>query len=270
MTLETQQQQGLPPVIANYQQRDRFCVPLMEKPPSMDGRLWEEEWTRAAAFDGMSYGGQLEERRVRTYVGATKTHFYFAILSEMPEGGELAAKTTKHGSNIVFDDAIEVYIVPEPGVEAGFTYQAYANPAGVDGYEVHEHGGASLEDVYGWKGKYRFANGFHDGYWHSIIEVPIANIVQERSATDGEWGISLCRDWKNPWNFSALNGMYTLIDQVVFKFVEEGGAAVQPQAAQRPLHARCGCAALDFQPGTRAIELFGAPFPAAQPDAGIV
>ncbi|MFA6814957.1 MAG: hypothetical protein WCS73_01510 [Lentisphaeria bacterium] len=67
-----------------------FIVPLMGKAPAIDGKFSQEEWKDAAGFDGVSnLQGILEERSVRSYIGATEDAFYFAIISELPEVGEL-------------------------------------------------------------------------------------------------------------------------------------------------------------------------------------
>ena len=217
-----------PRAVADYTFSDEYRVPLMERAPEIDGRVDGEEWKLAAGFDGLSYTGAMEERRARAFVGATRTHLYFAIVTELPPDGKLITEVKAHSDKICWDDAIEVWIDPFPGERSGVEYQMLANSAGCDSYQARARGDVKTEDVYGWKGDYRIANGFHDGYWHCEIEVPVAKLVPGRKATDGRWGINLCRDWKNPWAFASLgNRGYDPGAEIVFTFAADGAAAVR-------------------------------------------
>ncbi len=101
---------ALHPSLAKYTGRDEYIIPLMPSPPQLDGQVREEEWKYAARFDGLSFHGQLEERRAVCYVGATRTHLYLAFVTELPPNGEIQNAVTIHSDKIVWDDAIEVWL----------------------------------------------------------------------------------------------------------------------------------------------------------------
>ncbi len=183
----------------------RFRVPLMARPPRIDGTLAPGEWDLAAGFEGMSWGGKLEERTVRSFVGATATDFYLAIESELPAGdGKLVAGVFKNIPKVVYDDAFEVWIDAAPGQERGRVFQMLGNSLGKAAYQVHVRGGAP--EWPGWHGNYEIRHGLTATRWVTEIRLPVRAISATRKTTDGAWGIALCRDWKQPWMFSSAPG----------------------------------------------------------------
>jgi len=181
-----------------------YRVPLMAKAPAIDGRIDPAEWARAAGFDGFAFRNSVDRRRARAWVGATATHLYLAIRTQLPDEGELAASVKKDTVKVVFDDSVEVWIDPTPGSEHGDMFQMLANSVGSIGYK--HHGRGRIQEKPTWAGHWTVANALHDGHWHCEVAVPIAEIAPGRTATQGAWGINLCRNWKNPWGFSSIGG----------------------------------------------------------------
>jgi len=192
-----------------------YRVPLVPTAPTLDGKIEPNEWRLAAGFDGFAFQNTLERRRVRAWVGATRSHLVFAIQSQLPDEGQLVAQVNKDTVKLVFDDSVEVWIDPTPGSEHGQTFQMLANPLGHKGYKHHGRGNVREEPT--WQGNWKVANGFHGGWWHCEIEVPLAEIAPNRTADQGAWGINLCRNWKNPWAFSSTgSGGYAPSDRFTF------------------------------------------------------
>ena len=196
-----------------------YRVPLMERGPSVDGSIEPAEWASSAAFDGFAMEGTLEPRRIRAHVGATASHLHFALKSQLPAAGEILSAVNVDTVKIVYDDSIEVWIDPTPGSEHGRIFQMLANAVGRQGYNLHVRGNVPAEP--GWRGSWRVANGFRDGYWHCEVEVPIEGIAPGRTADQGAWGINLCRNWKQPWAFSSLGGAAYPPEGVRFVFARE-------------------------------------------------
>ncbi len=192
-----------------------YRVPLMAGPPAVDGEIEPAEWRLAAGFDGLAFKGQLDRRRARAFVGATRTHLYLAIASQLPDDGPLKAQVAKDTVKVVFDDSVEVWIDPTPGSEHGQAFQMLSNPVGKVGYKHHARGRDRERPT--WRGDWQIANGFHDGWWHVEVAVPIAELTANRAADQGAWGINLCRNWKEPWGFSSVGGgAYAPADRFTF------------------------------------------------------
>ncbi len=210
-----------------------FRVPLMKQPPTLDGKIEPDEWAVSAGFDGFHFNGKMQRRRVRGFIGATRTHIYVAILSRLPDEGALLAKMTRDSLKVVYDDAVEVFVNPTPDAEDKADYQFLANWLGKGGYNIHFLGqpGESVS----WRGGWRQAHGFHDGWWHFECAVPLASMKMagNRKTTEGVWAINLCRDWKNPWEWSSLTGGYTQAG-ARFTFTASPAPAVQYAADGDP------------------------------------
>jgi len=206
----------------------------MTKPPKLDGRIDPAEWARSVGFDGFAFRNNLDRRRVRAWVAATSTHLYFAIQSQLPEEGPILARMQKETVKVVYDDSIEVWIDPTPGSQHGQTFQMLANAIGRIGYKHHARG--RVQEKPTWRGNWKVANGFHRGYWHCEVEVPIDNLPQvpnlrevKRTADQGAWGINLCRNWKQPWGFSSTGGgAYAPSDR--FTFATDDALAIRHES----------------------------------------
>ncbi|MGB2820389.1 MAG: glycoside hydrolase domain-containing protein, partial [Phycisphaerae bacterium] len=183
-----------------------FRVPLMKAAPKIDGRVDPDEWAVSAGFEGFGRdGGQLGQRRIKARVGATETHIFIAVRSQLPDKGSLAASVMKDSLKAVFDDAVEVFVNPTPDDAGQVEYQFLVNSLGRGGYNIHTLGGAK-EDA-AWRGGWEQAHGSHDGYWHFECAIPVAGMPMAgkgRKTTDGAWKINLTRDWKGPWQWSSL------------------------------------------------------------------
>ncbi len=201
-----------------------YRLPLLPAAPAVDGAIGEDEWTGALWIDGFAWQGALERRTATGIIGATATHLYLAIRSQLPAEGELTTEVDRDTENLVFDDSIEVWIDPTLGQASGHRLQMLANAAGHRWYKMHAYGG--LPDDPGWRGGWDVACTTHDGVWDCEIGIPIEQIAPGRTATDGVWGINLCRNWKNPWAFSCLSGVeYKPTD--VFSFTTDPAPAIR-------------------------------------------
>lgn len=199
---------------------DAFTVPLMRSAPRIDGRVDEREWALAAGFDGFQFEGMLVQRRIRAYVGATEDALHVAILSQLPDEGELAARVDNDSLKAVFDDSLELYIDPSPDAQQHVVYRLLVNSRGKGGYKVHIFGGA--EEDASWNGNWKQAHAVSDGWWRFECSIPVSsmNMARGRTATEGRWGVNLTRNWKSPWEWSSLSGKY--VDALsVFRFVSD-------------------------------------------------
>lgn len=202
----------------------KYVAPIMEKAPLIDGKFNKGEWNEAMSFDGMQkLDGKLEERMVRTYIGATEDAFYFAIISELPPNKILQTEIKKDNTEkIVFDDACEIFIDPSPDSKNGIKYQIIFNSIGKKTYLFAKRGSASINE---WNGKCIIANTVSNGKWIAEIKLPLSAVDKYRKIDSGHWGISVCRDWKRPWKFSSAPGTFNG-SNVVFQF-ERGTPGIQ-------------------------------------------
>ncbi len=209
-----------------------YIVPLMPAAPTLDGRVDPGEWASAHGFEGMDGLGtgslvwKQGHGRVRAYVGATRDAIHVAVVSKMPDEGELKADIQRD-QNVVGDDSIEVYINPSPNQDNNIDYQFLFNSLGFGYFAAHMIGVVDEDEA--WRGNWQQAHGFHDGWWHAELTIPLKSmraVAPGRTATDGIWGVNLCRTWQNVWTWSSLSGGYMNTTRW-FRFTEEPAPAVQ-------------------------------------------
>lgn len=194
---------------------NEYRIPLMSKPPTLDGKIETAEWADAVRIDGFVWQGNLERRQARCYVGATTTHLFFAIWSQTPAEGTILADVKRDSENLVFDDSVEVWIDPTLGQESGRRFQMLANSLGNRWSKMHVYGNVKEDPA--WRAEWPMANGLHDGAWHCEVAVPVEAVAPGRKVTDGVWGFNLCRNWKQEWAFSSIGGGgYAPSDSFVF------------------------------------------------------
>ncbi len=233
---------------------DEFRVPLLEKAPTIDGKISVDEWPVCAGFEGFQFRGSLQQRRASALVGADEKHIFVAIRSQLPDEGQILANIKKDSLKAVHDDSLEVYVNPTPDAATRVDYQLLMNSLGKGGYNVHLLGGAKEEVA--WKGNWQQAHGFHDGFWHFECAIPVSSMgtAQGRKTTDGVWAVNLTRNWKSPWQWSSLSGGYANTGNR-FTFVKAPAPAVSYRCSSDPfLPGHEGVLAL-FNPSADALSL---------------
>lgn len=239
-------------IVVAHARAAEFVVPLMPSPPVLDGKVGEDEWRVSAGLEGFLFGETLQRRRVRGRVGATESHLHVAILSQLPDQGDLLAKVDRDSLKVVHDDSLEVYVCPTPGAERRVDYQFLVNSLGKGGYNIHQVGGD--DQAVAWKGGWAQAHGFHDGWWHFECSIPLASVAKGRAATEGEWGINLTRNWKNPWEWSSFSGRYAH-GGYRFRFVKAGAPCAAFMWSGDPFLADCTGSLQLTNPGATALPL---------------
>jgi len=216
---------------------NEFIVPLVAKPPVIDGTFHEDEWKGAVGFDGFSLAtgprtGKLEERSGRSYIAATEDAFYVALVTELPQGGgKLVAEVKKDILKVIFDDSWEVSIDPDPASNRSTLFQAMFNSIGHGVYISHPRGGA--EEIPNWNGGYEIKEGFTGDRWVTEIRIPVKNIDPARTTTAGVWGFAVCRNFKQPWSQASAPGNFTG-SSTRFTFVKGPAPVVQVQQIKDP------------------------------------
>ncbi|MBN2451745.1 MAG: hypothetical protein JXR77_15260 [Lentisphaeria bacterium] len=203
-----------------------IVVPLMATAPRLDGKVDAAEWRVSAGFDGLQYNGVLQRRRVRARVGATLDTLFVALASRLPDEGDLVRSVDRDSLKAVHDDSVEIYVNPTPASPDCVEYQFLVNSLGKGACNIHVLGNGRESPA--WKGDWQQAHGFHDGWWHAEFAIPIRSmgtVAVGRTALQGEWRINVTRNWKNPWEWSALGRGYAH-GGPVFRFVASGAPAV--------------------------------------------
>ena len=176
----------------------------MKAVPTVDGIMAADEWAGAMRFDGLVWNGVLERRWAVGYVGATADTLCLALSTQLPAEGELLNTVDNDTLKVVYDDAAEFWVDPTPGSDHGRAYQLLINPRGRRGYQMQVRGNVPAQPD--WQGDWTVVSKLVEGWWNLEVTIPLASLAPGRRATDGAWGINLCRDWKPDWAWSCLAG----------------------------------------------------------------
>lgn len=182
-----------------------LTVPLLSKAPVIDGKLLPDEWTEVVAFSGFSTGDKLQRRLARGFVGADEKTLYVAIQSQLPAAGPLTAEVKRDSLKAVHDDSVEIYVDPTPDAADHVDYQGLFNSLGKGGYNIHKTG--KPVEAEAWSGGWKQAHSLEKGFWTAEFAIPIAAmklVTPGRKTTDGVWLVNLCRNWKQPWEWSSI------------------------------------------------------------------
>jgi hypothetical protein len=190
--------------IAQKKEQATFHAMLFSHSPAMKGDIQSDEWNRAFVFSGFAWDGKLDRRQVQARVGATRDTLYISVISQLPAVGKLTTDIKRDSPKLVFDDSVEVWIDPHPGDERGNTVQLIINSAGRQAWILHPRGGEPENPA--WRGHAQIINKVEAGQWICEIAIPAEVIDPGRKTDQGEWGLNICRNWKQPWAFSSLNG----------------------------------------------------------------
>jgi len=219
-----------------------YIIPLMKNTPTIDGYIDENEWKGAVRFDGFgnNFVGSyclLEPRKAIGFIGATENKIYVSVLSEMPTNFDLIAQQKQNNEKIIYDDAIEIWIDPDPEKENGYIYKMICNSIGAIYYSIYSKS-KDDQQILKWDGKYKVKNGFQNKLWHCEIEIPVDNIDKNRKTPIGKWKINIVRDFKQPCSFASITGEFSGFisnkNENIFEFSKDKGIIVKEKHLKDP------------------------------------
>ena len=186
-------------------------IPLMKEPLDLNGAFRPGYYKRNGIFIKNGFRdfltGKNTNRQSDCYILADKDHLYLAIVYPCPPGG-VVTKVKKHDGQVYLDDSVEVMINPEgDNKKPARLYQIISNFA-AKVYDI-EHDLAIGQHYPGWNCPgleiRRMNYAVNDGRNHYILmmKIPFKSVkINDPSKT---FGISICRNFKNP----GVNGILT-------------------------------------------------------------
>jgi len=167
-------------------------------PPVIDGELQESEWKDATSATGfVDLQGRLTWDDTTVYLTYDDKNLYLAFRTVMP--GRPRAKATARDSEVYKDDAIELFLQPDPEKP-----QRYFHFVGNSSGAIHDGIGKDTS----WNGQWRFKNKVVDSgqtvgsiitwaksIWSSEICIAFEQLGVSAPKEGSTWRINLCRDW---------------------------------------------------------------------------
>ena len=174
-------------------------VPFLAKPPTINGVIAPGEWDTLHQARLVSQDGDLLERRAGEFwIGCDRKTLFVAVRSAVhPTAGALAKYVRRDANqDVVFDDAIEIWVDNSPGSDTGQYFQIMFNPNGAFYESRYNHRDKIAQKF--WRADMRQAHTVKDGLWTAEVAVDLASLGTTNSSQP--LAMRVCRDYKTPWD----------------------------------------------------------------------
>ena len=189
----------------------RVGLPLMAKPPTIDGAIAEEEWQGAVRNVGfLSHQTAIKTaRRGVFWVGCDGTTLYLAMKTETPPGGEILVRAPgddKRDIKAAFhDDSIELALDPKrnrPDGDRTF-YHLITNARGALYDRALNPDSKQNPSDFSWRmPAWTYRTQVIDDEWHIEIAIPLKSLEATAEDLTRPWGVRIARNWKRPFDQS--------------------------------------------------------------------
>ncbi|MBV9848104.1 MAG: hypothetical protein JO250_00310, partial [Armatimonadetes bacterium] len=180
--------------------RPTAVIPFLTAAPKLDGVIAPGEWNTLHVARFVSQNGDLLERRPGEFwVGCDRQRLYVAVRSGVhPKLGALAKYVPRGDADqdVVFDDAIEIWVDNAPDSAQGQFFQIIVNPNGAIYDARYDHRDKIAQKF--WRADMQQSHQVKDGVWTAELAISLASL----GITDPAQPLAMrvCRDYKNPWD----------------------------------------------------------------------
>jgi len=198
-------------------------IPFMKKPPVLDGKIEEPEWSEAARMVGFvsQHNLELTPREGIFWVGADRENLYIAIKSQVAPDGQLLTRAVADGDRdivaAVYDDSIELVIHPHLGKTSGDRryFHIICNARGAMYDRSFDESNQQNPVNTAWRLKnWVFTNSIIDNFWHVEISIPFTEIGALPEDLNHPWGLRVCRNWQRGWDQSRWENATSAYEDV--------------------------------------------------------
>jgi Concanavalin A-like lectin/glucanases superfamily/Carbohydrate family 9 binding domain-like len=172
------------------------CKQLSEA-PKLDGRL-DTVWKNAVKITKFKPFGKTKKIKNKTeaYLGQYKESLFIAFKCYDSNIKNLKKKATHRDGKVWDDDCVEVFI--DPYLDRTHHAHFAVNALGTQ-YDAWK------KTELNWNPKWKSVCKIYDSYWICEMEIPLLSFPRIKPINNS-WGISLCREAKNPKEDSAWGG----------------------------------------------------------------
>jgi len=189
----------------------RVALPLLSKPPTIDGVIEEEEWQGAARSVGFisHRTGVKTARRGVFWVGCGRAALYLAIRTETPPGGRILVRAPANAKRDIkaafHDDSIELVIDPKrhrPKGDRTF-YHLITNARGALYDRAINPENKQNPSNFSWRiPAWTYRNRVVGDEWDIEIAIPLGSLGVTPKDLARPWGLRIARNWKRPYEQS--------------------------------------------------------------------
>ena len=181
-----------------------MSIPLLQKPPLIDGKISEDEWSECLRGIGLSEkGSRLSDREAIVWLGCDGVRLYLAMQSETPPLGALLTRVKPAGTGdraVHRDDCIELWLAPgrKATPQNRKFYQIAVNPLGALYDVCHDPDNPQLPLQPGWRVNWEYAGNITANTWQAEISIPLSELEVTPDDLFLPWHIRIGRNWQQP------------------------------------------------------------------------
>jgi hypothetical protein len=174
----------------NERLRPQAVTQAVATAPAIDGQLAPGEWDAAARLTGLRdlSADTPTANQTEVFITHDETRLLLAFRCHGPSGALKTAATVRDGA-VWEDDAVEIFLQPDPARDTYF--QFVGNSAGVF-FDSRGLGGQA------WNGDWTYKTAIESGVWTGEISIPFAALGMKPPADGTTLGFNICRDQQTP------------------------------------------------------------------------
>ena len=168
---------------------DILTVPLVDKPPIVDGDLTDAAWQQAAQLtDFRIFRSEAKpEDKTIAYLCQDGVWLYLGFRCEDSQAAKIKPVVFVRDQSVHSDDSVEFFL--DPGMGGKRYYHFLMNVAGTLGDQMVQKGELPRRD---WNAPTKSATRVEAWGWSGELAIPIYTITQDRSK--GPWLFNICRN----------------------------------------------------------------------------
>ena len=173
--------------------RPRACLPLLDDAPTVDGKLTDPFWQKAAKISGFTSFDKRDIVAVqpRMHAAYTAKGLYFGLEATLSQNRSPRATLTERDAPIYAGhDSVEVFLQPASAPDGYYQFIASASGTQFDARTV-----ADKADVGGYNPEWEVKTDGKPGQWTAEVFVPFGSLgVSRPPKADEVWKANFCLD----------------------------------------------------------------------------
>ncbi|MFW5893512.1 MAG: hypothetical protein ACOCUY_00050 [Verrucomicrobiota bacterium] len=211
--------------------RPELRVPRLAAPPSIDGRMEDDEWAKAAVVTGFvgptgTYSRVMTPKDARIYLAHDDDNVYVGVWMELAAGEKPRMQRRRRDSQVYMDrHQFELWFTP-PTDGHTKAYQIIGNAYGAF-YDMEHVPQLGIQNI-GWDVAAQFENEYKKGeFWTAELAIPIAELVDsDHYNPEKPWGVMVGVAWpQRSWPYT--HGWYSNIETHAKMWLSDSGTTAR-------------------------------------------
>ncbi|MHC4874424.1 MAG: sugar-binding protein, partial [Planctomycetota bacterium] len=159
----------------------------VEKPPVIDGKISDGEWSQCSAItgfvDSFKESGRFTDEQMTVHLAYDKTHFYLGFTILLGEGQLQKPKAVKRDGKVWTDDCVEIFFQPSAKTKPEQIFHFIGNSKGV----IYDEKNGDKT----WDGKWNYSASVADKTWFGELSISFSEFGAGFPENNSTWGMNI-------------------------------------------------------------------------------